>query len=190
MAQDLDYTRQKLDTTNTVTEPLQAGTVTESGDTSKVTYFLPINSDIDPPTFDKISSTNTDTSLVADTPGDFADVEEGDGVSGAGIQGGTTVQTKTDDTNLVLSLATTATASGVNVTFDPPQINPTILGLEVVCTPSGGNLNVTVNFHEYNGSLQGTLGTAVNSSAKAALGSKIINMDSVMSVLRLFRTNT
>lgn len=190
MAQDLDYTRQKLDTTNTVTEPLQAGTVTESGSTSGVTYFLPIDTDIDPPTFDALVTTATDTTLVADVAGGFANVKEGDVVSGAGIQGGTTVLTKTDDDNLILSLATTASASGVTATFDPPQITPTLFGLEITATPSGANLNISVKFHEYDGTLGDTVGTAANSSSNSTLGTKTINFDSFLTEGRVFRTNT
>lgn len=58
--------------------------------------------------------TNTDTSLSSATGGFLG--MAGRAVSGTGIPNGTTISTVTDDNNVVLSAATTATATGVTVT--------------------------------------------------------------------------
>lgn len=61
-------------------------------------------------------TTATSTLLVA-TTGTFSASDVGDTVAGAGITAGTTIATYTDPTHVVLSAATTASATGVAVTI-------------------------------------------------------------------------
>lgn len=60
--------------------------------------------------------TNTDTSLVSATA-NFASTDVGKTVTGSGIPGGTTISSVTNPTTVVLSAATTATATGVTFTI-------------------------------------------------------------------------
>jgi hypothetical protein len=63
-------------------------------------------------------TTNTSTTVaMADT----SNIEVGFGVSGAGIPGSTTVSSITPNTSIVISNAATATATGVELTFDAGQ---------------------------------------------------------------------
>lgn len=60
--------------------------------------------------------TATSTALTSATAA-FTAADVGAAVSGAGIQNGTTIASVTNGTTVVLSLATTASASGVSVTI-------------------------------------------------------------------------
>lgn len=62
--------------------------------------------------------TATDTSLVSQTAS-FSAMDVGRTVSGTGIQAATTIITVTDSTTVILSQATTASASGVTVLIQP-----------------------------------------------------------------------
>ena len=72
--------------------------------------------------------TNTDTSLVSATAA-FTASDVGSGVVGAGIPAGTIIASRTNGTTVVLSAATTATATGV--TFRILNRNPYNLGAPV-----------------------------------------------------------
>lgn len=60
--------------------------------------------------------TNTDTSLVSASAA-FVAGDVGKTVTGAGIPAGTTIASRTNATTVVLSAATTATATGVSITI-------------------------------------------------------------------------
>jgi hypothetical protein len=75
--------------------------------------------------------TNTDTSLVSATAA-FVAGDVGKTVTGAGIPTGTTISTRTNATTVVLSQATTATATGVTFTI----VNRTLTGWQPLMLPS------------------------------------------------------
>jgi hypothetical protein len=73
------------------------------------------------------STTAGSTTLTA-TTGTFNSVEVGDVVSGAGIPGGTVVDSVTDATHVVMSQAATATATGVAVALGDSSGRETLAG--------------------------------------------------------------
>jgi len=72
--------------------------------------------------------TNTDTSLVSATAA-FTNADVGRAVSGAGIPAATTIASVTDPTTVVLSQATTATATGVTVLIGTTVASPLTTGV-------------------------------------------------------------
>lgn len=196
--------RQKAASNNTVNAVISAQTPTEI-DTAQedATFILWKLASTTPPTFTVASSAaNASTNLTTAVTDGFANVAVGDGVSGTGIAGGTTVAAKVSNTQLTLSANTTGTISAGTITFTPPAITPTVLAIKVNFVPSvkkatmntKDTMDVSVTLFTYNGSLLGANGTDANASqliplitnaANGAQASVTLDMEAFYSAIRV-----
>lgn len=201
MPLNLDFNRLKSTPTNPTIATLNAGTVVESE--SDETFFLPFNhSSITPPSFTVAGSNllTSSTTVSTNVANGFASVRVGDvvtvGSGGGTLAGGTTVASIVSTTSIVLSSAPTAnstTANSTTLSFAPPAITPTVLAIRLSYTKNGSVISVQPSLFLYNGSLGGTVGTALNASAVVNLidsGGNIpsFDLDAFYNTIRVARS--
>lgn len=145
-------------TTNTFNAALTAGTAVEVDTGLEESTFIPIQlGAINPGTFEVANSVTTNGSATVTTANNgFLHVRIGDPVTGTGISGGTTVAAKASNNSITLSA--NATASGtVTLTFDPPEVTPTVFALKVVYQSSNSSFVVQPTIYVFDGTKAGTV---------------------------------
>jgi hypothetical protein len=195
MAITLELTRPKASVTNAQSTQLSVSTakIVETDSTTEESFFIPITSEFNPPSFTVTSCITTSASTTVTTTGNgFLNVRVGDVVTGTGIAASVTVSAKTNNNSITLSQ--NATASGTaTLTFDPPAIIPTVYALRVRHLKAGSTFGLTVDLMTYDGSLGGIDGSVSNADKITNLipadGQLIqINIDSFLTNLRVPQT--
>jgi hypothetical protein len=192
MAINLDgLTRAKLDPTVSLSATVAVGTIVETDTVGEESFFIPINMGIiDPSAFAVAAVTTTSgQNIVTTINNGFANVSVADVIIADGIPVNSTVTAKTNDNSIVISSNATATAT-LSVSFDPPSITPTLLAIKIGVEKSGSAITLKPTIHNYNGSLRGSIATALNSTKTIELTSAVIDLDSFLSNCRIARTNS
>lgn len=194
MAINLELTRPKAVTTNTINSALSVGTIQETDTATEESFFIPINlAPINPPQFTVADSTTTSgTNEVTTIDEGFIDVKVGDTVTGSGIQSNTTVAAKANNNSITLDKNTTTTGSKT-LTFNPPTVTPTVYALKISHNKAGSSFGLNVTLHTYDGSSEDVEGTVDNANKTINLVSSDgqpvqINMDSILTNLRIPQT--
>lgn len=192
MAITVDTQRPKADSNNAIALSLALGTVIEN-DTND-SFFIPVNAEgLTIPDFAVAGVTTTASSdILTTTGGGFASVEVGDTIAAGTNIGAVTVIAKTDDNNIQVSA--NATAAGTeNLTFSPiggGAVNITLTGIKIsLVNTADGKITVIFTGYIYDGSLKGTEGTDSNATREVNLNRLDIDLDSVLDIARIPRTN-
>lgn len=149
-------TRLKATTTDVLTPSIlaPAPTLDDSGD-AIIQYIQLENITPSPSTFTCASTTTTNESTTI-SGANLTNVRVGDGITGTGIPGGTTIATKPTATTATLSQAATATGS-VTVTITPPVLDANLIAIKTAMTQSGSELTFSISVYTTDGTLaQGT----------------------------------
>jgi len=145
-------TRPKSTVTNALTISLLAPAVTFDDATDSIIQYIQWeNITPDPSSFTCASTTTTNESLNI-SGANLTNVRVGDGITGTGIPGGTTIATKPTATTATLSQAATATGS-VTVTITPPVLDANLYALKLTHTQSGQTLTVAISIWKADGSV-------------------------------------
>lgn len=149
-------TRLKSTTTNSLTVSLlaPAPTLDDSGD-SIIQYIQLENITPNPSSFTCASTTTTNLSTII-SGANLTNVRVGDGITGTGIPGGTTIATKPNATTATLSQAATASGS-VTVTITPADLDANLLAIKTDVTQSGSEITFSIKVYQADGtSAKGT----------------------------------
>lgn len=197
MAITLELTRPKASVTNAQSTQLSVSTakIVETDSTTEESFFIPIISEFNPPSFTVTSCITTNASATVTTTGNgFLNVRVGDVVTGTNIVSSppTTVSAKTNNNSIILNQNANASDTAT-LTFDPPAITPTVYALRVRHLKAGSTFGLTVDLMTYDGSLGGIDGSVSNADKITNLipadGQLIqINIDSFLTNLRVPQT--
>jgi hypothetical protein len=157
-------TRLKATTTDSLNPSILAPTPTldDSGD-SIIQYIQLENITPNPSTFTCAATTTTNSS-TAISGANLTNVRVGDGITGTGIQGGTTIATKPTATTATLSQAATASGS-VTVTITPPVLDANLIAIKTTMSQSGSELSFAISVYKADGTT--AKGTTVDTSTYA-----------------------
>jgi len=149
-------TRLKSTTTNALTVSLlaPAATLDDSGD-SIIQYIQLENITPNPSSFTCATTTTTNESTSI-SGANLTNVRVGDGITGTGIPGGTTIATKPTATTATISQAATATGTPT-VTITPADLDANLLAIKIDATQSGSEVTFAIKVYQSDGtSAKGT----------------------------------